>query len=71
MTDWQGVLLIAGVLLAQGLGLFLVMNLLARRAKRREAIDLEAHEAYMSGGGYPAYNEVYRKHGMVPKGGFK
>lgn len=38
-----------------------------RRSDRRERIDIEAHQAYMNGGGYPAYFAVYRKYGILKK----
>lgn len=38
-----------------------------RIGDRRDRIDKEAHEAYMSGGGYPAYYAVYRKYGITKK----
>jgi hypothetical protein len=38
-----------------------------RLSDRRERIDIEAHEAYMNGGGYPAYFAVYRKYGIIKK----
>lgn len=33
--------------------------------RRRERIDIEAHEAYMNGGGYLAYWAVYEKYGIT------
>ena len=65
-ADWWGVAVVVGVLLLQGLGWFLVMNHFAKRAHRREAIEIEAHEAYMNGG-YPAYWAVYEKYGIIKR----
>jgi len=41
---------------------------IVKRGNRRDRIDREAHEAYMNGGGYPAYYAVYRKYGIIKKG---
>jgi hypothetical protein len=38
------------------------------RGRRRDRIDIEAHEAYMNGGGYPAFYEVYRRYGINKRG---
>ena len=67
MTDWEGVVFVACVL-ALAVGGLTGTAWIINRGNRRERIDIEAHNAYMDGGGYPAYYEVYRKYGIIKKG---
>lgn len=65
--SWQGWVFTVGLLLAMAAVYFLVDLWVRGRVARRERIDVEAHEAYMNGGGYDAYFAVYRKHGIIKK----
>lgn len=66
--DWWWVVLAPALTIPIGI---VLAQFLPMPGAKRHRVEMEAHQAYMRGGGYPSYNEVYRRHGMVPKGGFK